>query len=187
MASKQTPTLTQRINMKLESFLLAGLVPKDRVGAVFGKLFKLPILLKRVGLGFLIPGNVLILTTTGRRTGIERETPVEFGPGPEEGVYLVMAGWEGNTDWYRNISANPEVKVWLKGRQWRARAEPVPERLVAERLKTVTASDPSTARIWGRWSDVPIDGSDESFLAAAPHFPSLYLWPLDTEEEALDE
>ncbi|HET7009186.1 MAG TPA: nitroreductase family deazaflavin-dependent oxidoreductase [Anaerolineales bacterium] len=156
---------------------MASLVPKRRVGPVWGLLFKIPLLLRRLGLGCLIPENVLILTTRGRRTGLPRRTPMEFSPGPEKNVYLVMAGWEGRTDWYRNARADPHVKVWMRGREWSAIAEPVPDEAVARLIQSVIEISPSTARMWSRWSPIPIDGSQAALLRAAPHFPSLYLRP----------
>ncbi|HLC03388.1 MAG TPA: nitroreductase family deazaflavin-dependent oxidoreductase [Anaerolineales bacterium] len=168
----------QRVALSAEAMLMASLVPKHRVGRVFGAVFKLPLLFQRLGLGALIPRNVLILTTTGRRTGLRRRTPMDFSQGPRADVYLVMSGWEGRTDWYRNARATPRVTVRLGGREWDALAEPVPDEAVARLLRSVTELSPSAARMWSRWSDVPIDGSDASYLAAAPHFPSLYLRPV---------
>ncbi len=165
----------QRIALKLESAFMARVVPKDRVGKVLGVLFKGPLVLRRLGLGGLIPKNVLILTTKGRRTGLPRSTPMEFSQGPEEDVYLVMSGWGGHTDWYRNVSAEPKVKVWMGGRAWDAIAERVPDEEVARLIRELADAEPSAVNMWSRWSPVPIDGSEASYLAAAPHFPSFYL------------
>ena len=174
-------SLWKRAALFTEAIFMAFLVPKERVGRLYRVLFKIPLLLHKMGLSALIPRNVLILTTKGRRTGILRRTPMEYSPGPEKNVYLVMSGWEGRTDWYKNARANPRVRVWLAGQEWDALAEPVPDAEVARLLKEVTHASPSTARIWSRWSDVPVDGSDAGYLAAAPHFPSFYLRPVSAD------
>jgi len=179
-APKAIP-LRQRVALMAEAVFMTSFVPKHRVGRVYGLLFKVPLLLRLLRLSFLIPRNVLILTTKGRRTGLPRQTPMEYSPGPEKGVCLVMSGWEGRTDWYRNARADPRVRVWLGGREWDAIAEPVPDGQVAHLMKVVTETSPSSSRIWSRWSQVPIDGSDASYLAAAPHFPALYLCPAKAE------
>ncbi len=174
-------SISQRIRLKLEAILLGKIAPKDRVGPILAALFRLPLFFQRYNLICLIPRNVLILTTTGRRSGRPHRTPVEFSAGPDKDIYLVMAGWGGRTDWYRNICANPCVRVWLKGREWEARAERVPDTEVATLLKRLSRIERSSNRLWSAWAGFEIDGSDASFLQAAPHFPSFYLHPIQTE------
>jgi deazaflavin-dependent oxidoreductase (nitroreductase family) len=65
----------------------------------------------------------LLLTTTGRRTGEERTTPLIYQP--EGDAYLVVASKGGADEpplWYRNLEANPEVKVQVRGDRFTARA-----------------------------------------------------------------
>ena len=133
---------------------------------------------QKIGLSSAIPRNVLILTTTGRRSGRPHRTPVEFSPGPGKDIYLVMSGWDGRTDWYRNARANPCVHVWLRGREWDAFADPVPDPDVAQLLQRLAQIEPASDRMWSRWAGFEIDGSNESYLRAAPHFPSFYLRPM---------
>ena len=59
--------LGERITMKL--------VPQEDVGPVFKWLFKFPILLFTMRLGWMLAPYVLLLTTTGRRSGKARRTP----------------------------------------------------------------------------------------------------------------
>jgi len=56
--------LGERITMKL--------VPQEDVGPVFKWLFKFPILLFTMRLGWMLAPYVLLLTTTGRRSGKAR-------------------------------------------------------------------------------------------------------------------
>ncbi|GAA4237738.1 nitroreductase family deazaflavin-dependent oxidoreductase [Actinomadura meridiana] len=65
----------------------------------------------------------LLLTTTGRRTGKQHTTPLIYQP--EGDAYLVVASKGGDDDdplWYKNLQANPEVKVQVKGDRFTARA-----------------------------------------------------------------
>jgi deazaflavin-dependent oxidoreductase (nitroreductase family) len=67
--------------------------------------------------------EILILTTTGARSGQPRESPLVFSRAGEH--YVVLASKGGDpTDpaWYRNLVANPEVGVEVQGRSFRARA-----------------------------------------------------------------
>jgi F420H(2)-dependent quinone reductase len=58
--------------------------------------------------------NMLILTTTGRRTGKPRTIPLLY---IDDGEAMVVIGsnWGGNThpQWVRNLSANPEARVQI--------------------------------------------------------------------------
>lgn len=65
----------------------------------------------------------LLLTTTGRRTGRPRTTPLIYQP--EGDAYLVVASKGGADEpplWYLNLQENPEVQVQVKGDRFTARA-----------------------------------------------------------------
>lgn len=73
---------------------------------------------------------VLILCTTGRRTGNIHKTPLQYEF--VDGDYYVGSARGINADWYRNILSNPEVHVIVGGKEFPARAEPItdPGRIV---------------------------------------------------------
>jgi deazaflavin-dependent oxidoreductase (nitroreductase family) len=67
--------------------------------------------------------TVLILTTTGRRSGEERSTPLIYGSHGDD--YVVVAskgGAEGDPAWYLNLSDQPEVTVQVRGDRFKAHA-----------------------------------------------------------------
>ncbi len=92
------PTISKRLYLRLEHLLLTQCVPLDGPGPVLRWIFKAPLLFYRLGLYGLVPRNILILTTTGRKTGLPRKTPIEYGYEPGTNTYQVMAGWVGRTD-----------------------------------------------------------------------------------------
>ena len=56
--------------------------------------------------------SILLLTTTGRRSGEERTTPLIYGRSGDD--YLIVAskgGWPEPPAWYRNLTEQPEVEV----------------------------------------------------------------------------
>jgi deazaflavin-dependent oxidoreductase (nitroreductase family) len=74
---------------------------------------------------------MLLLTTTGAKSGQERVNPMMYLL--ENGTVYVFASKAGaptNPDWYHNLVAHPEVTVELGGESFRATARVVegPER-----------------------------------------------------------
>jgi deazaflavin-dependent oxidoreductase (nitroreductase family) len=67
--------------------------------------------------------TVLILTTTGRRSGEPRSTPLIYGThGPDHVVVASKGGAEEHPAWYLNLSEQPEVTVQVRGDRFKARA-----------------------------------------------------------------
>ncbi|HET7572103.1 MAG TPA: nitroreductase family deazaflavin-dependent oxidoreductase [Gaiellaceae bacterium] len=67
--------------------------------------------------------QILILTTTGRKSGRAIDSPLIFG---EDGdAYVVVASKGGapqHPSWFLNLRANPEVEVQVKADRFPARA-----------------------------------------------------------------
>jgi deazaflavin-dependent oxidoreductase (nitroreductase family) len=67
--------------------------------------------------------RILLLTTTGRKSGKEHTMPLIFG---EDGGSQVLVASRGGAPehpgWYLNLEANPEVGVQVKADRFRARA-----------------------------------------------------------------
>jgi deazaflavin-dependent oxidoreductase (nitroreductase family) len=80
----------------------------------------------RKGGKFLGDMDALVLTTVGRKSGVERSTPVGYFPG-EDGSWLIVASAAGapkNPGWYYNIGAHPDkVQIEMAGRKIAVTAE----------------------------------------------------------------
>ena len=97
---------------------------KKKKAFSFWKILKYPPqFLYAIGLGPIYGRLVLLLTTTGRKSGLPRVTPLQY----EEINNCIYIGSARGTraDWYRNIVANPKVKIRVKARQFEGTAEPV--------------------------------------------------------------
>ncbi len=68
-----------------------------------------------------VGGRIMVLVHTGRKSGIQRRTPVNFTMIGED--IIIVAGFGAAADWYRNIKRNPKVEVWLPTGWWEGRAE----------------------------------------------------------------
>jgi deazaflavin-dependent oxidoreductase (nitroreductase family) len=77
------------------------------------KFFMVPIF--RLGIGTLfgnpIWGYMMVLKTTGRKSGKTRYSPVNYAI--MNGNIYCLAGWGQIADWYRNLTANPNIETIL--------------------------------------------------------------------------
>jgi deazaflavin-dependent oxidoreductase (nitroreductase family) len=67
--------------------------------------------------------TVLILTTTGHRSGVKRDAPLIYGQHGDD--YVVVAskgGADEHPAWYLNLAADPEVEVQVLDDRFAARA-----------------------------------------------------------------
>jgi deazaflavin-dependent oxidoreductase (nitroreductase family) len=79
--------------------------------------------------------EILLLTTTGRRSGKERTMPLIHRT--DDGRWVVVAskgGWPANPSWYENLLANPDATIQVKD-------EVVP-------VRASTAEGEERARLW---------------------------------------
>ncbi len=120
--------------------------PKGRIMSWMNRLMARRV--RRRGAKFL-GFNALALTTVGRKSGLERTTPVGWFPGPD-GSWLVVAsaaGAPGNPDWYYNLAAHPDrVRIDVDGKTVDVRAEQLhgPER--AQAWDQITTAAPRFAQ-----------------------------------------
>ena len=68
--------------------------------------------------------RVLLLTTTGRKTGKNRTTPLGYFE--HDGGYVIIgsnAGFDTHPAWFHNLKGNPHAAVEVNDRQFEASAE----------------------------------------------------------------
>src|SRR5215212_1764147 len=68
--------------------------------------------------------QVLLLTTRGRKSGLERTVPLQFFPDGEDMIVVAAnSGLPSPPGWYFNLTADPLARVEVGDRTLRARAE----------------------------------------------------------------
>jgi len=72
-----------------------------------------------------VAGSILLLRTTGRRSGLVREAPLGYTV--IDGRVVVVAGYGRDAHWFRNALAHPEVEVLLPGALIAGRAAEITE------------------------------------------------------------
>ncbi len=74
-------------------------------------LTRAPIWVYRVGLGSIFGSRMLMLEHTGRRTGARRYVVLEVIDHPSPHSYIVASGFGTRAQWFKNVQANPDVKI----------------------------------------------------------------------------
>ncbi|MDX1886712.1 nitroreductase family deazaflavin-dependent oxidoreductase [Mycolicibacterium sp. 120270] len=74
-------------------------------------LVRAPIWLYRAHLGFLLGQRLLLLEHIGRKTGARRYAVLEVVEQPAPDEYVIVSGFGARAQWYRNVLANPHVRV----------------------------------------------------------------------------
>ena len=101
---------------------------ESQLRAAFRFLNRNMLLLWRLGFGWQmanpVSGYIMVLATTGRKSGERRLAPLNFA---EDGdVIYCLAGFGKTTHWLLNLQADPECEVWLPdGRRLGGRAQVV--------------------------------------------------------------
>ena len=76
-----------------------------------------------LGLGPFVGRLILLLTTTGRKTGLPRITALQYEE--VDGAYFLGSSRGLKADWVRNLIAQPRVEVQVRSRRFTGRAEVV--------------------------------------------------------------
>jgi len=130
------------------------------------------ILMWKLGMGRLVNlwpagfGRILVINHRGRKSGKEYLTPVNYAL--VDGEIYCTAGFGSISDWYRNMLASPNIKLWLP-EGWRsARAEDIsdsPNRLFL--LRRVIIASGFAAPLFGidqrKLNDEQLDAATKDY------------------------
>jgi len=120
-----------------------------------------------------VAGSILLMRTTGRKSGLVREAPLGYTV--IDGRVVVVAGYGRSADWFRNALADPEVEVLLPGALIAGRAAEIAE--PDERRASFRALIESM-EVVGRLTLGDIGGkSDTEVDTLAQAFPILAITP----------
>lgn len=146
----------------------------------------------RAGLGPLfatpLTGSILVLRTTGRRSGRIRDAPLGYAI--RDGAVWCVAGFGRSTHWFRNIEADPRVEVILPTAAFSGTAEEVTDREVwlagfrlvvgslgvIGRLTVSGALEASDAELLERWHALPVVRIRPTGIGGGPSDPGGLAW-----------
>jgi deazaflavin-dependent oxidoreductase (nitroreductase family) len=111
-------------------------------------LWRIPILLFRIGLGGLMGKRFLLLHHKGRKSGIIRQAVVEIVQFEQEtGCYYVVSGFGPKSDWYQNVVAHPDVTIQIGSKKIAVQAIQVPAQQAEIVLLDYTRRYPGALKI----------------------------------------
>ena len=156
-------------------YLALKLTLQNGPGPISRFFFRGPLLLYKIGLSKLISKQVLLLMTTGRKSGKKRVTPLGYTYDVTTRTYYVSAGWAGRSNWYRNALVHSKVGVKVGNYEFDAIAEPVDEGEAKHLFEGYAKRNPFAERMYSEIIGRPFDRSEESMRQVASYFPTMAL------------
>lgn len=133
-----------------------------------------------IGVGPLLGHFVLLLTTTGRRTGKKRITPLQYEE--IDGNYFIAAARGNRTDWLKNIEADPHVEIRVRSLRLRCYASVIRDvDQIADFLTYRLSKHPRMIGAIMRAAGLPSSPSLEQLRAYAAERPLVRLEPLASQ------
>ena len=136
-------------------------------------LFRLPIHLYRLRLGWLFGTRLLLLNHIGRVSGDAHQTVLEVAEhDATDDSYAVASGWGPKAAWYRNILHNPNVSIQVGTRTIPVTAVPLSKEQGGDIFSRYAARHRGAAKlVLPRVLGFSVDGSDNDFRAVGEHLP----------------
>lgn len=146
-----------------------------RISSFSHFLFRLPLGLYRLRLGWLLGSRFLQLTHTGRKSGRSYQTIIEvIGYDKTTDTYTVVSGLGPQADWYRNIQHTPDVVITVGRRTTSAQAEYLSKVASAQALRAYAQRYPVVSRVLSRLLlGGTLDLSDENLERLGEKMPAV--------------
>lgn len=116
------------------------------------RLVRAPVWIYQARAGALFGSRMLMLEHIGRKSGAPRYAVLEVVGHPAADVYVVASGFGRKAQWFRNIEANPRVRVYVGSHAPRRATARVLDRAEADR--TLAAYRDRHPQAWERFRPV---------------------------------
>lgn len=129
-------------------------------------LYRLPIKIYSIGLGRIFGYRFLLLTHTGRKSGLARNVVLEVvSHDKAEQTFVVAAGFGPTSDWYLNILADPLVIIESGNMKQKMKATVISEDAAGWEMLAYARKHPMAARELSKLMGYKVDGSEEDYRA----------------------
>ena len=144
------------------------------------RVLRLPILLYRVHLGWVLDGRFLLLKHAGRKSGRMHETVVEIVRHDTlTDTYYVVSGWGARSDWYLTVRKDPFVTIQVGRRRLAAHATEIPMPEAADILKQYSERYPLAFReLCALFLGERLNPGSEAGRRLAEHMPMVAFQPV---------
>ena len=141
--------------------------------------WRLPIWIFRLHLGWLLGHRALLLTHKGRISGKERTAMLEVIKYVEAtNTHYVASGFGEKSDWYQNISKNPDVMIQVGSKKFLAQAEILPSDEAREVFLEYTHDHPNAIKNLARLVGYEIGDTEEEIMAFLALIPVVVFQPM---------
>lgn len=141
-------------------------------------MWRLPIYMYKVHLGWLLGERFLLLTHTGRISGERRQAVLEIiRIDKTKNIYFVASGFGEKSDWFRNLQNNPEVIIQVRGQQMHVHARRLPQDEAEAEFLDYAHRHPTAIKNLVGMLGYQIDGSEDSLRGLAKVMPVVAFEP----------
>ena len=142
-------------------------------------LFRMPIYVYRLGLGWLFGDRIMLLNHIGRVSGKQRQTVLEVvAHDPTDDSFIVASGWGPTAAWYRNILHTPDASIQVGRGTIPVTAEPLTEDDGADIFAQYAARHRMAAKYFlPRMLGFSVDGSEADFRVVGRQMPFVRFVP----------
>ncbi len=127
-------------------------------------LFRAPIWLYKLHLGWLLGKRALKITHTGRISGLPRHVVLEvvkYEPASE--TYYIAAAWGERSDWVKNIRVNPQVQIQVGRQNMNAVAVQLTQDESEEIILDYAQRHPSAMKNLAGFMGFQVDGTEAGY------------------------
>ena len=126
--------------------------------------FRAPIWCYRLGCSWLLGKRFLLLTHSGRKSGLPRQTVLEVVQyNKDTGTYLIASGYGRQSNWYRNLLKTPEVTIQVGRQKMNVVAHFFTPEESGEAMVNYSRRYPKAARFICRKVGYRVDGSEDDY------------------------
>lgn len=165
--------------------MMSRIVAKPPAG-LLRWLLRLPVVLYRLKLGWLLGERFVLLNHVGRKSGTVHQTVVEVvGHDTANDTYFIVSGWGYKANWYRNLIATPYITIQVGRRTLNVEAQTLPPDKAAQILRAYREEHPFAARELSRLMGLDIIDATSTALeqTVRESLPVIELRPRQAEAD----
>ena len=141
--------------------------------------FRAPIWLYRAHLGWLLGHRFVLLTHTGRKSGLPRHTVLEVVRYDKHtGACIVASGWDTKSDWFLNVTANPIIVMQIGSQCSAATAKRLSPEVGAQELLDYSRRHPLALRELAHFMGYRLDGTQQDIGTLGRMIPMFLFKPI---------